>query len=242
MIWRSAIRRRLLAARQRYRLYSQKLWFYPILFIAAAVILFVGTTLLDHRVSVLGQSPNLGAISLILFAGSAQSAHSLLGAIAGAWTTILGVVFSITVVVLQLASNKYTSQLIARLERDTITQVTLGSFIGIVTYSLLVLKTVKPQDAPGGVFIPFIGVNVAIFWAVFSLVLSVLFIHHLSRQVQGNVLIGGITRDGIEAVDRLSPSTTRGWVRAVDGQDFGGMPIVMSFQRPPARGEATFSL
>lgn len=219
MIRKVRARRQLHRARNLYKVYSGKLWFYPLVFIVGALALFVVTTVLDHRLSLLDGGYNFGLTALLLFAGSARSASSLLGAVAGAWTTILGVVFSITMVVLQLAGGKYTSQIIPRIEGNKITQITLGAFAGLIVYSLFVLRTVRTPDSPGGAFIPYIGVNLAIFWAVVSLVLTLMFVYHLSREVQGRILAQGVAREGIRAMGYLSAPTARKGVRAADPPD-----------------------
>ena len=82
------------------------------------------TYLIDLRL-VDDPTPSSPLVQALFFSGSTDAARSVLAAIAGAWTTIMGVVFSITMVVLQLASSKYTSQLIPRFEQDRITQATL---------------------------------------------------------------------------------------------------------------------
>ena len=58
--------------------------------------------------------------------------RSILSAISGGWTTILGVTFSVTLVTLQLSSTKYTSHIVNTFEDDKINQLTLGLFIFVV--------------------------------------------------------------------------------------------------------------
>lgn len=212
--WRIAARRRLHEARQGYRIYSQRLWFYPLLFVAAALTLYAATTVLDRAISLLVDDSETNI--LFVFTGGADAARSVLGSIATAWTTILGVVFSLTAVILQLASNKYTSELIPRIRRDSITQMTLGSLVGTVVYSLMVLSTVRTSSGPGGDFVPYIGVTLALVFAGIALLLTITFIAHLSRQIQGDFLTSGLAKDGVEALDRLTAPT--GWtgVRVVD--------------------------
>lgn len=85
-------------------------------------------------------------LNSIIFTGSADSARSILSAIAGGWTTILGVAFSITLVTLQLSTSRYTSHLVNKFEEDRINKLTLGWFISVVLYSLLVLKSVRTEE------------------------------------------------------------------------------------------------
>lgn len=212
-LWISAMRRRFYAARRRYDQYRQRLWFYPLPFILLAVLLFVATSLLDQRLTLFEDAFQEGVARFLVFGGSGDAARSVLSTIAGAWATLLGVVYSITIVVLQLAANKFTSQIIPRFERDRLTQVTLGSFAGVVVYALLLLKTVRAPDVGGDGFVPHTGTNVAIFWAVLSLILTVLFIAHLSKQIQPIPLVNDIAQDGIDALAALSGSTEPDWIQ-----------------------------
>ena len=59
--------------------------------------------------------------------------------------TVAGVVFSITIVVFQLASSQFGPRLLRNFMRDTGNQVVLGTFIATFLYSLLVLRTVRAR-------------------------------------------------------------------------------------------------
>jgi uncharacterized membrane protein len=105
----------------------------------------------------------------LIFAGSSDAARSILSTIAAGWATILGVAFSVTLITLQLSITKYTSHLVNRFEGDKVNQFTLGWFIAVVTYSLLVLNTIRASDGEGtfeGFFSPIIGVNVAVVMSI----------------------------------------------------------------------------
>lgn len=58
------------------------------------------------------------------YTGGAEGASSVLGAIAGSMITIAGVVFSMTLVALSLASSQLGPRLLRNYMRDTTTQVT----------------------------------------------------------------------------------------------------------------------
>lgn len=63
------------------------------------------------------------------FTGGAEGASSLLGAIAGSMITIAGVVFSMTLVALSLASSQLGPRLLRNFMRDTTTQAVPGTFV-----------------------------------------------------------------------------------------------------------------
>lgn len=54
-----------------------------------------------------------------------------------------GVVFSVTIVALQLASSQFTPRVLRSFVADRANQIVLGIFIGTFTYTLLVLRTTR---------------------------------------------------------------------------------------------------
>lgn len=169
--------------------FKQSILFYPIVFAIGAIILSVITTRFDTTLYTEGVSFDIPYLGSLLFAGSPHAARSILSAISGGWTTILGVTFSVTLVTLQLSSTKYTSHIVNTFEDDKINQLTLGSFISVVVYSLLVLKTVRVSEDPDISFVPIIGVNIAVYLAIITLFIFVIFLHNISSYLRPNMLI-----------------------------------------------------
>lgn len=73
--WQTPVRRKLHDARQGFRIYSQRLWFYPALLLAVALALYAVTTMLDRSLSVLVNS-NSGTAILFIFTGGPDAARS----------------------------------------------------------------------------------------------------------------------------------------------------------------------
>ena len=87
-----------------------------------------------------------GAIDLegtaLVFRGDGPAARTVLSVIAGSLITVAGLTFSITMVVLQLASTQFSPRVLRTFFGDRVTQVTIGAFVGTFVYSLLVLRAV----------------------------------------------------------------------------------------------------
>ena len=125
--------------------FTKSILFYQIVFSVIAFLGFLLTSRIDESFSN-EFSIDIPFLNSIICTGSADSARSILSAIAGGWTTILGVAFSITLVTLQLSTSRYTSHLVNKFEEDRINKLTLGWFISVVLYSLLVLKSVRIEE------------------------------------------------------------------------------------------------
>jgi len=174
------------------------LWFVPALMAAAAIGLSFATVALDEAIKhkVL---ENVGW----LWAGGPEGARGLLSTVAGSMITVAGVVFSITIVALSLASSQFGPRLLRNFMRDTGNQVVLGTFIATFLYCLLVLRTVRGAD--GSEFVPYVSITVALALAVASLGVLIYFIHHASVSIQVSTVIEVVDRELDAAIDRLFP-------------------------------------
>jgi len=178
----------------RWRLFTQSILYLPVIFAVGAILLFLLTSRLD-KLYYQEIALDIPYLTSLVFAGSSDAARSILSTIAAGWATILGVAFSVTLITLQLSTTKYTSHLVSRFEGDKVNQFTLGWFIAVVTYALLVLKTIRTSDggnAVEGLFTPVIGVNVAVVMAIISLFLFVLFLRNISSYLRPNILVTNV--------------------------------------------------
>lgn len=143
----------------------------------------------------------------MVFTGSPDAARSILSTISTGWTTIFGVAFSVTLITLQLSSSKYISRLVSEFQNDKINQFTLGWFIFVSSYSLLILKTVRTDEADS-VYIPVLGTNIALAVAIIGLLIFVVYIHNISNYLRPNILISRLIDDIISSLKRYEKRKT----------------------------------
>ncbi len=77
-----------------------------------------------------------------LFPTNLDDARTLLATIATALLTFTGVVFSITLVALQMASTQYSPRVLRTFVRKPVTKLALSTFIATFVYSLTLLARV----------------------------------------------------------------------------------------------------
>ncbi|GJL48784.1 DUF2254 domain-containing protein [Candidatus Nitrospira salsa] len=140
-----------------------------------------------------------------LWARGPDGALSLLSTIAGSMITIAGVVFSITIVALTLASAQFGPRLLRNFMRDRGNQISLGTFISTFLYCLLVIRAVKGGE-PDQVFVPSLSIAVALVLAVASLGVLIYFMHHVSLSIQAPQVVAVVAEDLHHAIDRLFPN------------------------------------
>src|SRR5262245_61198255 len=111
-------------SRSRREALRTNLWLVPSGMVLVSIALFVVTLAVDHDASAgrLGLPPWISS-------GSADAARQVLIAIAAAVITVAGVLFSITILVLQLASQQFGPRMLRNFIRDQGTQFSLGAFV-----------------------------------------------------------------------------------------------------------------
>jgi uncharacterized membrane protein len=169
------------------------LWYVPAIEVVAAIALFIGTLAAD-RAAYRGDFTVPGWV----ISGSADAARQILTTIAAAIITVVGVVFSIILVTLTLASTQFGPRMLRNFIRDRGTQVTLGTFVATFVYSVLVLASIGVGSH--GDFVPHIGVTVTLGLMVADLAVLIYFIHHTAVSIQLPQVIASIAADLAEAI------------------------------------------
>jgi uncharacterized membrane protein len=175
------------------------LWLVPSLVILASLLAALGLVLLEPRVE-----PAPASFWAGLLKGGPESARAMLSAIATSTMTVAGVVFSVTMVVLTLASSQFSPRILRSFTRDRITQLVLGMFLGVFAYCLVVMHSVR---GPGeDAFVPSVAVLGAVAYAVAAVGVLVYFIHHMADSVQAASILEEIERETRAAIDGQFPS------------------------------------
>jgi len=175
-------------------------WFLPAVMAGGAMVLAFATVALDTPMTD-WLTRNWG----LTFTGGAEGASSLLGAIAGSMITIAGVVFSMTLVALSLASSQLGPRLLRNFMRDPQTQMVLGTFIATFLYCLLVLRTIRRAEEI--LFVPHLSVSLGVLLAVVSVGVLIFFIHHVSVSIQANEIVARVGGELIAGIERLFPES-----------------------------------
>jgi uncharacterized membrane protein len=169
------------------------LWFVPALEVAAAVVLFAGTVAAD-RAAYHGDFTVPGWV----ISGSADAARQILTTVAAAIITVVGVVFSVILLTLTLASTQFGPRMLRNFIRDRSTQLTLGTFVATFVYAVLVLASIGVGSH--GDFVPHISVTITLALMVADLAVLIYFIHHTAVSIQLPQVIASIAADLADAI------------------------------------------
>jgi uncharacterized membrane protein len=173
------------------------LWFVPGTLVLAAIGLAIVLIEID-----IALEPEIRGKEQRLFLAGPEGARGVLDSIAGSMVTVAGVVFSITIVALSLASSQYTPRVLRTFMRDRGNQAVLGVFLGVFAYCLVVMRTIRSGDDE---FVPAVSVVVAVVLALVGIGFLIYFIHHIALSIQASHILATIQRETVAAVDRLFP-------------------------------------
>ncbi len=129
--------------------------------------------------------------------------RATLSVVAGSMITVTGVVFSITIVALTLASSQFGPRLLRNFMRDQGNQLVLGTFLATFLFSLLVLRAVS--GAGKDAFVPHLSTTVAVVLGITSLFVLIYFIHHAASSIQASSIVAAVAREIDRALDSLFP-------------------------------------
>ncbi|MEX0617543.1 MAG: DUF2254 domain-containing protein, partial [Pseudohongiellaceae bacterium] len=177
---------------------STSFWFIPTLMVSAAIVLSLVMVNLDQR-DVIQPEDVFG----VLYQGGSEGSRYILSTIAGSMITIAGVVFSITIVALTLASSQYGPHLLRNFIKDKGNQVVLGTFIATFIYCLFTLRAVRDND--GVQFVPELSVTVALGLAVVNVGVLIYFIHHVSVSLGADTVIARVHGDLLAYLSKFFP-------------------------------------
>lgn len=140
--------------------------------------------------------------------GGPEEARTILGMIAGSMLTIVGIVYSIAMVNLTLASDQFGPRLIRTFLADMSTQVVLGAFLATFVYTVIVLLTIESGTAPdpeSKAFVPVASLWIAVGLALVCLGLLIYFIHHVAQAIQAPNVIDSVARELERSIRRHFP-------------------------------------
>ncbi|HEY1652153.1 MAG TPA: DUF2254 domain-containing protein [Acidimicrobiales bacterium] len=173
------------------------LWVIPSIIVVISALLFLVTFEIDvsafHHPDILPKW---------IRTGGADAERQVLIAIAAAVITVVGVVFSITILALTLASQQFGPRMMRNFVRDIGNQVTLGIFVGTFVYSVLVLGSINSLSSR---FVPYLSTSIAEALLLVDLGVLIYFIHHIAKSIQLPEVIAGIATDLIQSIDAEFP-------------------------------------
>lgn len=168
------------------------LWVVPALGAVVAVAAGLATIELDHLTR-----------TRVGFTGGADGARAVLSTIAAAMITFTGLVFSILIVALQLASAQFSPRVMRTFLRDRSSKIALATFVATFSYAFTVLRATRVDAVPG------ISVNVAIVLVFVSIAVFIHYINHTAQAIRASAIIESVAEETRASIERCYPDDLR---------------------------------
>ncbi len=182
-----------------WELMQSSFWFVPGVMLSGTIIFAIGLVEIDRALEF---GPYQKFLGFLYYVGP-EGARSVLSTIAGSMITVAGVVFSITIVALTLASSQFGPRLLRYFMRSRSNQFVLGCFISSFIYCLIVLRSVESY---GDIyFVPSMSVNFALLVSLVDVAVLIYFIHHVSSSIQAEYVINEVAEELERRVEKLFP-------------------------------------
>jgi len=171
------------------------LFFIPMIAVFFATVLGFVSLAVDRNIdSFMADFP-------IGFTSTVESARTLLGVIAGATISFAGVAFSVSLLIIQLASSQYSPRVVHTLFRDPFNKRVMALVVGTFTYCVVVLRSVRSALEPGGdSVIPNLSVAVAVVLGIATILSIVALINHSAHSMDISEILHRIRRDATEQI------------------------------------------
>jgi uncharacterized membrane protein len=167
----------------------QQIWLVPAVAALLAAVAALLSALVEERAD------------LALWRGSldAVSARAILGAVSSAMISFTALVFSVTMLVLQLVSSQLSPRVMRTFLRDRFNQGVLGLFVATFVFSLLTLVMTREDFVPG------LGVIGSIGLVLVAVMAFVAYIDHMANAIRASNLLRSIGEETRVGIERLYP-------------------------------------
>ncbi|WP_241384594.1 DUF2254 domain-containing protein [Rhodococcus sp. CH91] len=137
---------------------------------------------------------------------NSNAAVWLLSTVAGATITTAGVVFSLTVVSLQLASSQFSPRVMRSFIRDRFSQTVIGMLVATFVYCVLTLRHIGADEAAPA---PTISTTLAVVLAVATVVLIIAYLNRLAHGLQVGEVVRSIASEAEKVISDTGRSAHR---------------------------------
>ena len=141
------------------------------------------------------------ATGFVGYLGDRETARSTLGTITTAMLTFVGLVFTISVVALQIASGQLSPRVMRVFQRDRTTQVVLGVFLATFVFSLTAMVQLGEVDVSASS--PLVGLSLVLVAA--SLVAFLVYLQHITTSLRAVTVIEAIAAETRPIIDDVYP-------------------------------------
>ncbi|WP_238382090.1 DUF2254 domain-containing protein [Mycobacterium neumannii] len=177
--------------------FRESLFALPALVLVGGIALAEVTAYLDDVIGVDTSLP-------LTLEMNSNAATWLLSTVAGATITTAGVVFSLTVVSLQLASSQFSPRVMRSFIRDRLSQSVIGLLVGTFVFCVLTLRHISGDPMSNA---PRVSMTAAVVLAVVTVLLIIAYLNRLAYGLQVGEVVRTIAAEADTVIDEQARQT-----------------------------------
>ncbi|MFI5808291.1 DUF2254 domain-containing protein [Streptomyces sp. NPDC051561] len=187
-------------------------WFAPALGLAVTFVAWGVAAAVDTEVvELLRESQSYDELGQLI--GIAEDAKTIITTVSSAMLTFIGVVFSISLVAVQMASGQFTPRVVRIFVRSRITKLTFSVFLATFVMSLLVMAAYDGEGDPRLVSsVPLVQSALTMAMVALSLALFIAYVNSTLRLMRVGYVIDRISREAVAVLRKQE----RGWERGAE--------------------------
>lgn len=178
-----------------------QLWIWPLAGLVVTGLVAAGTIYADAQIAL---ALERAFARLDLVTGDPNAARVILSVIAGAMVSLLVFTFTMTMVVIQLASSQYSPRLMRSVLRDRPTKISLTLFICTFAYALIVLRSVI--DQPKLTVVPELSIGVTYLLVLACLFAFIMYVDHVAHTMRVGTVIERVIEETLSVINRTKRS------------------------------------
>ncbi|MFE0201532.1 DUF2254 family protein, partial [[Kitasatospora] papulosa] len=178
-------------------------WFAPTTALTLVLLLWgVADTLDAAIVDALREDGDLEGIRRLM--AVAEDARTIVTTVSAAMMTFIGVVFSISLVAVQMAAGNFTPRIVRIFIRSRISKLTFAVFLATFLLSLLVLTSYEGEADPRNVMtVPVVQSALTVVLVVLSLVLFIAYVTQTLQLMKVGPVVERINKESLGEVARV---------------------------------------
>ena len=188
-------------------------WVVPALCVLASILLALVLITVDLTLKT-------NESGTFFYPGGPEGAHSLLSSVVTAMISFIGLVFSITIVVLQLTSGQFSARVLRSFLRDRTVRFSLGIFIATFVCAMMVERSVVGPNGQSP-FVPRIAVSTALILVLASVCFYIGYLVRIATMVRVATIVTELGAEGRRTLEQRYSQNAGGAASSATGPTSG---------------------
>lgn len=137
----------------------------------------------------------------------ASTARTIAATIATGIISLTVFSFSMVMIVLNQAASQMSNRILESIIENRFQQTVLGFYIGTISYSLLILSTIR--DIKTGIIVPAFSIYLLILLTVVDIFLFIYFLDYVTKAVKFETIIHRVQRETMRSMKKLYTKTSK---------------------------------